>query len=425
MTSAVSLVLAVPRGVGAAIFLAELQRSPNIFFLLTFVSDLLAAVPSVIYGLLGVFLLVPLMRTTIQPFLKKWFGFLPLFQGPAYGIGFLTAGIVLSIMIVPFVLSVSREVLLAVPRDQREAALALGATKWESTWRVVVPAARTGIFGSVFLALARGPSARNHGRHDGGWQQPGESRLSACFSTRLFDRRLRAGPTSFSEATGNLYLSALIELGLVLFLLTFVLNGLARLLDSGHHGARGAGYCRYEHPFNLLMAEVVLNVVMLSLTGLCALVTVARHCFLYSATWCGMAERTFPGTFSHDYPLPLVRPAAESANAIVGSLKLLLLAGSFRSSHWFARRCVPGRIWRASHAVSGALYGGPAERRAIDRDRHLRLRAGGDAHASLLDAGRRDRAGNHGDPHGFAQHGKFFARRADIAARRRFRAGRE
>ncbi len=224
VTSAVALALAVPLGVGAAIFLAELAP-PKLSSSLTFVSDLLAAVPSVIYGLLGVFLLVPVMRTTIQPALKKTLGFLPLFQGPAYGIGFLTAGIVLAVMIVPFVLSVSREVLLAVPRDQREAALALGATKWESTWKVVVPAARIGIFGSVFLALARALGETmavtmvigNNPKIAASLFSPGYS-IAAVLANE------------FSEATGNLYLSALIELGLVLFLLTFVLNGLARLL---------------------------------------------------------------------------------------------------------------------------------------------------------------------------------------------------
>jgi len=224
VTSAVALALAVPLGVGAAIFLAELAP-PKLSSSLTFVSDLLAAVPSVIYGLLGVFLLVPVMRTTIQPGLKKTLGFLPLFQGPAYGIGFLTAGIVLAIMIVPFVLSVSREVLLAVPRDQREAALALGATKWEATWKVVVPAARIGIFGSVFLALARALGETmavtmvigNNPKIAASLFSPGYS-IAAVLANE------------FSEATGNLYLSALIELGLVLFLLTFVLNGLARLL---------------------------------------------------------------------------------------------------------------------------------------------------------------------------------------------------
>jgi phosphate transport system permease protein len=224
VTSAVALLLAVPLGVGGAIFLAELAP-PKLSSSLTFVSDLLAAVPSVIYGLLGVFLLVPLMRTTIQPALKRTLGFLPLFQGPAYGIGFLTAGIVLAVMVVPFVLSVSREVLLAVPRDQREAALALGATKWESTWRVVVPAARIGIFGSVFLALARALGETmavtmvvgNTPKIAASLFSPGYS-IAAVLANE------------FSEATGNLYLSALIELALVLFLLTFVLNGLARLL---------------------------------------------------------------------------------------------------------------------------------------------------------------------------------------------------
>src|SRR3984885_9209116 len=154
VTAIVSLAIALPLGLAAAIFLAELaprKLSDSIAFLI----DLLAAVPSVIYGLLGIFIVVPMMRTTVGPFLKQTLGFLPLFQGPNYGVGFLTAGIVLAIMVVPFIISVSREVLLTVPRDQREAALALGATRWEATWRVVVPWARTGIMGSVFLALAR------------------------------------------------------------------------------------------------------------------------------------------------------------------------------------------------------------------------------------------------------------------------------
>src|SRR6202167_3879811 len=154
VTSALGMFFAIPLGLGAAIFLAELAPR-RISDILTFLIDLLAAVPSVIYGLLGIFILVPLMRTTVQPALKHTLGFLPLFQGPAYGIGFLTAGLVLAIMIVPFIISVSREVLLAVPNDQREASLGLGATRWEATWKTVVPYARTGIMGSVFLALAR------------------------------------------------------------------------------------------------------------------------------------------------------------------------------------------------------------------------------------------------------------------------------
>jgi phosphate transport system permease protein len=179
----------------------------------------------VIYGLLGVFILVPIMRTEIQPALKDTLGFAPLFQGPAYGIGLLTAGLVLAVMIVPFIISVSREVLLAVPGDQREAALALGATRWEATWKAVVPYARTGIMGSIFLALARALGETmavtmvigNNPRISASLFGPGYS-IAAVLANE------------FSEATGNLYLSALVELGLVLFLLTFVLNGLARLL---------------------------------------------------------------------------------------------------------------------------------------------------------------------------------------------------
>src|SRR5579872_2718860 len=224
VTSAVGMAIAIPLGLGAAIFLAELAPR-GISDSLSFLIDLLAAVPSVIYGLLGIFILVPIMRTTVQPFLKHTLGFLPLFQGPSFGIGFLTAGLVLAIMIVPFIISVSREVLLAVPRDQREASLALGATRWEATWKAVVPYARTGIMGSIFLALARALGETmavtmvvgNAPRISASLLGPGYS-IAAVLANE------------FSEATGTLYLSALIELGLVLFLLTFVINGLARLL---------------------------------------------------------------------------------------------------------------------------------------------------------------------------------------------------
>jgi phosphate transport system permease protein len=224
VTSALGMFFAVPLGLGAAIFLAELAPR-RISDSLTFLIDLLAAVPSVIYGLLGVFILVPIMRTTIEPALKHTLGFLPLFQGPAYGIGFLTAGLVLSVMIVPFIISISREVLLAVPNDQREASLALGATRWEATWKAVVPYARTGIMGSIFLAMARALGETmavtmvvgNNPRIAASLLGPGYSIASVLAN-------------EFSEATGTLYLSALIELGLVLFLMTFVINGLARLL---------------------------------------------------------------------------------------------------------------------------------------------------------------------------------------------------
>jgi phosphate transport system permease protein len=224
VTSAVALFIAVPLGIGAAIFLAELAPA-RVSDTLQFLIDLLAAVPSVIYGLLGVFIIVPLMRTVIFPALNKPLGFLPIFKGPSYGVGFLTAGIILAIMVIPYIISVSREVLLSVPRDQREAALALGSTRWESTWQVVVPFAKTGIMGSIFLAMARALGETmavtmvigNSPKIAASLFSPGDSIASVIAN-------------QFTEATDDLYLQSLIGLGLVLFLLTFILNGLARLL---------------------------------------------------------------------------------------------------------------------------------------------------------------------------------------------------
>jgi phosphate transport system permease protein len=224
VTSAVALFIAVPLGIGAAIFLAELAPA-RLSDALEFFIDLLAAVPSVIYGLLGIFIVVPVMRDVFQPALKNSLGFIPLFKGPAFGIGFLTAGVVLAIMVIPYIISVSREILLSVPRDQREAALALGSTRWESTWKVVVPFARTGIMGSIFLALARAL-----GETMAVTMVIGNTPAIAASLFSPGDSIASVIANQFTEATGELYTQSLIELGLVLFLLTFILNGLARLL---------------------------------------------------------------------------------------------------------------------------------------------------------------------------------------------------
>ena len=224
VTSGISLLLAVPLGVGAAIFLAELAP-PRISGALTFVIELLAAVPSVILGLLGIFILVPLLRNHGEPFLKSTLGFLPIFQGQVYGVGMLAASLILTIMIIPFIITISREVLLAVPVEQREAALALGATRWEATWRAVVPFAKTGIYGSIFLGLARALGETmavtmvigNDPKINTSLFAPGYS-IAAVIANE------------FTEATGNLYLQSLIELGLVLFVVTIIINALARLL---------------------------------------------------------------------------------------------------------------------------------------------------------------------------------------------------
>jgi phosphate transport system permease protein len=224
VTSFLALLISVPTGLGAAIFLAELAPR-RLSDALTFLIELLAAVPSVIYGLLGIFLLVPLLQTKVVPALQGALGFLPIFSGTFHGVSLFSAALVLSIMIVPFIISVSREILLAVPDDQREAALALGATKWESTWKVVVPYALRGILGSVFLALARALGETmavtmvigNTPRIQASLLAPGYS-IAAIIANE------------FAEATSDFYLQALVELGLVLFALTIVLNGLARIL---------------------------------------------------------------------------------------------------------------------------------------------------------------------------------------------------
>jgi phosphate transport system permease protein len=224
VTSALALIIAVPFGVFSSIFLAEMAP-PRLSNWLTFLIELLAAVPSVIYGLLGIFILVPLIREYLAPFLTATFGFLPIFSGAFYGVSFLSAGLVLAIMVIPFIVSVSREVLLAVPIEQREAALAVGATKWETTWQIVLPNASTGIIGSVFLALARAL---------------GETMAvtmvvgnTPAISASLFSPGYSIAAVianEFSEASGDLYVSSLIFLGLVLFGLTVIINAVARIL---------------------------------------------------------------------------------------------------------------------------------------------------------------------------------------------------
>jgi phosphate transport system permease protein len=227
VTSTLALIIGVPLGVGAAMFLAELAP-PRISQTLAFLIELLAAVPSVIYGLLAIFTLVPLLRDYVAPALRTSLGFLPLFQGPMYGFSLLAGGSILAIMILPFIISISREVLLAVPREQREASLALGATHWETAWNVVVPYAKAGIAGSIFLALARALGETmavtmvvgNTPQISASLFAPGHS-IAAVIANE------------FSEATSNIYLSALIELGLVLFCITIIVNAIARLMVLG------------------------------------------------------------------------------------------------------------------------------------------------------------------------------------------------
>jgi len=224
VSSMLALVLAVPLAVGVSVFITEMSppwlRSP-----LAFTTELLAAIPSVIYGLWAIFVLVPILRVYVQPFLASAFGWTGLFDGPPFGIGMLAAGVILAIMVVPIVSSITREVMTAVPQQQREAVLALGATRWEMIRTGVLRNARAGIMGGVILGLGRALGETmavtmvigNRPEIARSLFAPGYTMASVIAN-------------EFSEATGDLYLSALVEIGLALFLVTIVVNILAQIL---------------------------------------------------------------------------------------------------------------------------------------------------------------------------------------------------
>lgn len=224
VSSLLSLVIAVPLAVGVAVFTTEMcpkwLRGP-----LSFTTELLAAIPSVIYGLWAIFVLVPILRLYVQPFLAKTFGWTGLFTGPRFGIGMLAAGVILAIMIIPIISSITREVLSVVPQHQREAALALGATRWEMIRLAVLRNARAGIVGAIILGLGRALGETmavtmvigNRPEIAKSLFAPGYTMASVLAN-------------EFSEAAGDLYLSALIEIGLALFLVTIIVNALARFM---------------------------------------------------------------------------------------------------------------------------------------------------------------------------------------------------
>ncbi len=224
VSSILALVIAVPLAIGVAVFTTEMSprwlRGP-----LAFTTELLAAIPSVIYGLWAIFVLVPLLRTYVQPWLARYLGWTGLFEGPPYGIGMLAAGIILAIMVIPIVSAITREVMSAVPQQQREAVLALGATRWEMIRTGVLRNARAGILGGVILGLGRALGETmavtmvigNRPEIARSLFAPGYTMASVIAN-------------EFSEATGDLYLSALVEVGLALFIVTIIVNILAQFL---------------------------------------------------------------------------------------------------------------------------------------------------------------------------------------------------
>ncbi len=232
VSSLVALVIAVPLSIATAVFLTELAppwlRQPVVTMV-----EMLAAVPSVIFGLWGIFVMIPWLREHVFPLLIKFFGFLPLFRGPNYGVSLLAAGMIIAIMILPIITSVSREILRSVPDLQREAAYGLGATRWEVTRIAVLSYAKRGLFGAAVLGLGRALGETmavtmvigNRPEISASLLAPGYTLASVIAN-------------EFTEATTDLYLSALFEIGLVLFGVTIVTNILAQLLIKSMSGPR-------------------------------------------------------------------------------------------------------------------------------------------------------------------------------------------
>jgi phosphate transport system permease protein len=224
VSSLVALIIAVPLAVGVAVYVTEMCPRP-IRKAISFLTELLAAIPSVVYGLWAVFVLAPLLRDYVEPFLEKTLGWTGFFTGPKLGLGMLAAGIIMAIMIVPIISSITREVLVAVPQHQREATLALGATRWEMIRMGVLRNARAGILGAVILGLGRAIGETmavtmvigNRPEIAKSLFAPGYTMASVIAN-------------EFSEATDDLYLSALVEVGLALLIVTLIVNTAARLL---------------------------------------------------------------------------------------------------------------------------------------------------------------------------------------------------
>lgn len=225
VTTLIALILAVPVCLGIALFQSELApsklRLPSIFLV-----ELLAAVPSVVYGLWGILFLVPFMRDNVDPLLVGTLGFIPIFAGEPNGLGMLTAGVILAIMIIPYGAAVMREVVTAVPRSQREACISLGGTTWETMRMAVIPYASTGIIAAIVLAMGRAIGETmavtmvigNVARITPSLFLPAETIPSVIAN-------------EFTEVAGNnIYLAALFELGLVLFVIALVMNLVGRLL---------------------------------------------------------------------------------------------------------------------------------------------------------------------------------------------------
>ena len=223
VSSLIAVLLATPLSVGIALFLNEIAP-PKIGRTIGFLVEMLAAIPSVVYGLWGIFVLAPWLRTTIEPALAQNLGWIPLFSGPYYGVGMLAAGLILSVMIIPTIFTISREIFRTIPMTQREAALALGATRWEMMKISVLNSSKSGIGGAILLGLGRALGETmavtmvigNRSEISASLLAPAQTMASVIAN-------------EYAEATSDIHLSALIEIGFLLFLVTFIMNAFVRV----------------------------------------------------------------------------------------------------------------------------------------------------------------------------------------------------
>ena len=381
------MVIAVPLGLLIALFLTELcpmwLRRP-----IGIAIELLAGIPSIIYGIWGLFVFAPFLQRFVQPFLIDTFEHVPvlstLFEGPPYGIGMLTAGLILAIMVLPFITSVSRDVFEAVPPVLKEAAYGVGCTTWEVVRYVVLPYARVGVIGGVMLGLGRALGETmavtfvigNAHRISASILAPGTT-ISATIANE------------FTEAVGDLYTSALIALGLILFVITFIVLALGALHADADRTADGLNHGPLQAPPPPPQHHRRRSVDRATVVGLGWLVMILGTLAL-SRACSGLSL----AVFTEMTPPP--GSAGGLLNPIVGSLMLTviavligtpigILAGTYMAEY--------GKYHQAQHG--GALHQRHPAQRAVDRDRPVRLRDHGRADGPFLRLGRRGRAGDH------------------------------
>ena len=226
ISSFLALLIAVPISLGAALFLTQYLPS-RLSYPFFFLIEIIAAIPSVIIGLWGIFILIPLVRNSLAPALTRYLGFLPLFQGISYGPSLLSGALILAIMIIPIITSITKDAMNSVPQLQREGMMAMGSTRWEATTRVIIPYAKPGIVGGIMLGLGRA-----FGETMAITMVIGNRPAISASLLEPADTLASVIANQFSEATTELHSSALIELGLILFALSFIVNIIARIILS-------------------------------------------------------------------------------------------------------------------------------------------------------------------------------------------------